>query len=113
MPEDLLTKYIGAVCPRCGKEDRAPDRKWCTTCLTASQRWQERNAQAMWQEEYTYVPYALRHPETTPTPQPAPFKPQGYCPRCGGSVWVDRSEGQWGCGGCGFDPASPEMHKPV
>jgi hypothetical protein len=62
-------------------------------------------------EEYRHVPYDRRHPPTTP--QPPAFRPQGACPRCGGSVWVDRSAGLWGCGGCGFDPAHPTQEKPL
>jgi ribosomal protein S27AE len=112
MPEDLLTKYLGHRCAKCGQEEREVNKKWGVQCNTASQRWQEQNAQAMWLEEYNYVPYAVRHPETTPPPAPT-FKPQGACPRCGGSIWIDRSEGQWGCGSCGLDPQRPAAEKPV
>ena len=111
MPNDLLKKYLGDTCPKCGKEERAENQKWCTSCLTASQRFLERNAQAMWQEEYNYVPYAVRHPQATPLP--SPFKPQGFCQKCGGAVWVDRGEGLWGCGGCGWNPSYPDQPKPV
>jgi len=68
-------------------------------------------ARETWLEEYNYVPYAQRHP--APTAPPSAFRPQGYCPRCGGSVWVDRGENQWGCASCGLDPSRPTQEKHV
>jgi len=111
MLNDALTRYIGDTCPRCNAEERAPNQKWCATCLDAGRKWRENYAAEVWREEMHYIPYDRRHPPTTP-PQ-SPFQPQGYCPKCGGSVWVDRGEGLWGCGGCGFDPSHPDQQKPV
>jgi len=111
MESDGLERYYGTQCQKCGNEPRVFGGKWGTNCLTASQRWHERNAQEVFLEEYRHVPYDRRHPPTTPPP--SPFRPMGACPRCGASQWVDRSEGQWGCASCGTNPQDPTMRKPV
>jgi hypothetical protein len=110
MPEDLLTKYIGSTCPRCRQEERALNQKWCSSCLSASERWWADYTAQTAREEMGYTPAAPRQPDPAPT---APFKPLGLCPRCGASLWVDRSENQFGCAGCGFNPQDPTMRKPV
>jgi hypothetical protein len=110
MPEDLLTRYLGHTCPKCNAEEREPNQKWCSSCLTASQRWWADYTAQTAAEEMGYGPAAPRQPDPAPPPV---FQPRGLCPRCGASQWVDRSEGQWGCAGCGWDPVRPGQAKPI
>jgi hypothetical protein len=105
MALDALSPYYGDRCPRCGKEERALNRRWCTTCLEASQKWQEAYAATVWAEEMAYVS-PERKPFLTPTPPPPPPTdpmPTQVCRHCSGNKgWVPNAGGAWACAVCGW-----------
>jgi hypothetical protein len=110
MPQDNLDQFYGTVCPKCNNEPRAHGQRWGSSCLSASQRWWADYAAQTAREEMGYGPPVVR---PAPPASVSALQPHGYCPRCGGSIWVDRGEHQFGCAGCGWDPAHPEQHTPV
>jgi len=69
MPLDALSTFYGDDCLKCRKEPRLENQRWGEQCLAASRLWREQYVAAVAKEDYTSIPYRVRH--QTPPPPPA------------------------------------------
>ena len=88
-------------CRRCGAAPRLPVNAYCAACRQVLLA--EQSARAAGNYEAA-MQYGATRPVTTPPP--ALGRPPDPCPYCGVHLWVDRSEGEWSCGSCGFHPGA-------
>ena len=101
MPLDALSTFYGDDCLKCRQEPRLENQRWGEQCLAASRLWREQYVAAVAKEDYTYIPYRVRH-QTLPPPQPEPgAPPTNVCQHCGANAgWTER-DGQFQCSICG------------
>ena len=101
MPPDALSRFYGDLCLKCRQEPRLENQRWGEQCLTASRRWREQYVAEVAKEDYTYIPYHVRH-AAPPPPQPEPgAPPTKVCQHCGANAgWTER-DGQFQCSICG------------
>jgi len=71
MPPDALSRFYGDLCLKCRQEPRLENQRWGEQCLTASRRWREQYVAEVAKEDYTYIPYHVRH-AAPPPPSPSP-----------------------------------------
>ena len=98
MPQDQYTSAYGETCMKCGKEERAHNRKWCQGCIDAPRQARERYLDEVARDHMQYRPTAVAAP-----PPVAPTGPSGVivCGRCGHGLWQIMADERQVCAQCG------------